>query len=95
MEAASLVMSLSLVVTDAAPFKSFLPACSISFSYLFSIKRDLFSAGRLYLAPIPSLISPVIFPTTSAAPPIIFLATSPVLFNNEPPAFRFFPTKLL
>src|SRR6185436_5153203 len=30
---------------------------------------------------------------TSAAPPIIFLATSPVLFNNDPPAsVRFFPT---
>ena len=45
------------------------------------------------MAPTPCLISPVIFPMTYSAPPIIFLATSPVLFNNDPPAsVRFFPT---
>ena len=62
------------------------------FVSLFAL-RGLLNTGRFYLAPIPCLISPVIFPMTSAAPPTIFLATSPVLFNNDPPAsVIFFPT---
>ena len=64
-----------------------------SISLRFLHYESLLNTGRVYLAPIPCLISPVIFPRTSAAPPTIFLATSPVLFNNDPPAsVRFFPT---
>ena len=45
-----------------------------------------------YFAPTPSLISPLMLPRTVPAPPIIFLATSPVWFKRfEPVSLAFLP----